>query len=69
MKKKSNNRRSNKSTNTRHDGFIKRVLGDPIIAREFIEEYLPYHIQEKLDLSTLNELLRWYFSQNFYISF
>ena len=54
MKKKSNNRKSNKSTNTRHDGFIKRVLGDPIIAREFIEEYLPYHIQEKLDLSTLN---------------
>jgi predicted transposase/invertase (TIGR01784 family) len=36
-----------------HDGFAKRVLADPIIAQEFLEEYLPAHIKDKLDLTSL----------------
>jgi predicted transposase/invertase (TIGR01784 family) len=38
---------------TLHDGFIKRVLGDIIVATEFLDEYLPEQFKEIVDMSTL----------------
>jgi predicted transposase/invertase (TIGR01784 family) len=53
IKKEKNNNKKPKKAKSPHDEFSKRVLGDPIIAQELLEEYLPGHIKENLDLATL----------------
>ena len=36
-----------------HDSFIKQAMAKPKVAREFFESFLPAHVMEKVDLSTL----------------
>jgi len=44
---------SNKTKNTPHDGLIKKVMENPIAAREFLAEYLPASFKSRIDLSTV----------------
>ena len=39
--------------NAPHDSLIKKVMANPIAAREFLEEYLPTSFKERIDLSTV----------------
>ena len=52
-KDKVKNTYSNKRKNTPHDGLIKKVMENPIAAREFLEEYLPESFKTRIDLSTV----------------
>ena len=47
------NTTSGKKKNTPHDGLIKKVMENPIAAREFLEEYLPESFKTRIDLSTI----------------
>ena len=47
------NTTSGKKKNTPHDGLIKKVMENPIAAREFLEEYLPESFKTRIDLSTV----------------
>jgi len=40
-------------TNTPHDQLVKKVLENPIAARELMEEYLPASFKQLVDLSTI----------------
>lgn len=47
-----NNKRHNEKR-TAHDAFIKKVMENPSTARELLDEFLPDHYKEIIDLSTL----------------
>lgn len=47
------NTTSGKKKNTPHDGLIKKVMENPIAAREFLAEYLPESFKTRIDLSTV----------------
>jgi predicted transposase/invertase (TIGR01784 family) len=47
------NTTSDKQKNTPHDGLIKKVMENPIAARELLEEYLPKSFKTRIDLSTV----------------
>ena len=36
-----------------HDALAKKVLENPVAAREFLEEYLPREFKEYIDIATL----------------
>lgn len=43
-----------KSTKVNHDSLIKKALENPLIAQEFLSEYLPDEYKSLIDLSTIN---------------
>jgi predicted transposase/invertase (TIGR01784 family) len=45
--------KENNDINISHDGFFKKSMEKPKVAREFFESHLPKHILERADLSTL----------------
>lgn len=40
-------------TNLKHDGLFKKIMEQPLAAREFLECYLPADVKELVDLSTI----------------
>ena len=47
------NNEKTSGTNTPHDQLVKKVLENPIAARELMEEYLPASFKQLVDLSTI----------------
>jgi len=45
--------KSNKKNPTPHDSLVKKALENLLTARELLEEYLPDHIKDMLDFSTI----------------
>jgi predicted transposase/invertase (TIGR01784 family) len=39
--------------NTPHDALVKKIMENPVTAREFFDECLPIEFREKIDLSTV----------------
>ena len=39
--------------NTPHDGLIKKIMENPVTAKEFFDDYLPIEFREKIDLLTV----------------
>jgi predicted transposase/invertase (TIGR01784 family) len=46
-------KRTTTKKSTPHDALIKKVMENPVAAREFLEEYLPAEFREFIDLTTL----------------
>jgi len=44
---------ANKSQQKIHDSFIKQMMSDPKVSREFLKVHLPVNIKENVDLNTL----------------
>ena len=38
-----------------HDRFIRRMMSDQLVAREFFEQHLPEKIKKLVSLETLNK--------------
>lgn len=53
-----------KNNATIHDHFIRAILADKEIAREYFRNYLPSFVSNLLDLSTLTQLPDTYLSKN-----
>ena len=47
------NNEKTSGTNTPHDQLVKKVLENPVAARELMEEYLPASFKQLVDLSTI----------------
>src|ERR1044071_419196 len=41
------------ANNTKHDALFKKIMENSIVAREFLEYYLPIEFKELIDLSTI----------------
>ncbi len=53
----SNKKSNKKQRNTAHDALIKRVMSNPIVAKEFLEEYLPTEFKDQLVLEETVDLI------------
>ncbi len=53
MNKKSKDSSKAKKNNLPHDALIKKVIENPIAAKEFLEEYLPESFKKVVDLETI----------------
>ena len=53
-----------KINTTLHDNFIRAILADKEIAREYFSNYLPSFVSNHLDLSTLTQMPDTYLSKN-----
>ena len=44
---------SNTSERPRHDELFKKVMSEPVAAREFLEHYLPMSFKNKINLDSI----------------
>ena len=53
MNKKSKDSSKSKKNSLPHDALIKKVIENPIAAKEFLEEYLPESFKNVVNLETI----------------
>jgi len=53
MNKKSKDSSKAKKNNLLHDALIKKVIENPIAAKEFLEEYMPESFKKVVNLETI----------------
>jgi hypothetical protein len=53
------------SERPRHDELFKKVMSEPVAAREFLDHYLPVTFKSKIDLGSV-KIEKEIFQKNFY---